>query len=224
MKALRFRTALAGTILVAVGLLSAGAALAAQVNTAGKLDIPAGVPLFAVSTDPVIQYVLGQDFKVTPRKPGNGSIKPVTITVTVNQRVLKPGVTLGDLGPDPTAVASLLQKMGIAPPPLGDTAGQPDDPYAAMVRREAVEPGDPAQQSLREYEAMNQVMTHAAGPQFGPNGMAGESEIYNTVVIARVTASGSSGAMTAVAVVRPGGSLRAAKELIAEEIANAVLH
>jgi hypothetical protein len=223
MKRQGFRAALAGAALLALGLLSASAAFAAQVKTAGKLDIPAGAPLFAVSTDPVIQYVLGQDFKVAPRKHGNASIAPVTITVTVNQRALKQGLTLGDLGPDAATVAGLLQKMGIAPPPLGDTASQHNDPYAAMVRRQAVEPGDPAQQTLREYEAMNQVMSHPGGPQFGPNGTAGDREIYNTVVIARVTASGFSGAMTAVAVVRPGENLRTVKELIAEEIANAVL-
>lgn len=205
-------------------MLSAGPALATQVKTAGKLDIPAGAPVFVVSTDPVIQYVLEQDFRVTPRKPGNGSVAPVTITVSVSQRVLKPGLSLGDLGPDGAAAAKLLQKMGIAPPPLGDTASQPDDPYAAMVRREAVEPGGAAQQSLSQYEALNPMMTRGAGRQLGPDGMGSGDRSHDTVIIARVTATGSRDVMTTVAVVRPGGNLRMAKELIAEEIANAVLH
>ncbi len=208
---------------MALVLTPVRAALGAEVATAGKLNVPSDSPVFAISTDSVVQYVLGQDFRTARRKPARASATPVTVTVTMNQREIKPGVTLGDLGPDPAAVAALLRKMGVEPPPLGDTDSRPGDPYAATLEHGVVQPGDPMQ-AFREYEAMNQVLMRPSGPRFGPSGRATGRDIYDTVIIARVTLSGSPDAMTAVAIVHPGDSLRAAKELIAEEIANSILH
>jgi hypothetical protein len=209
--------------LAALIVLGGRTAPAAEVRTAGKLSIPAGAPVLAVSTDPVVQYVLGQDLGVARRRPGALSTTPVTVTVTLNQRMLKPGVTLRDLGPDPAQVAMLLRQMGIEPPPLGDTDSRPADPYAATVRHGVLQPDDPMQ-AFRDYQAMNQALKNSGGPQFGPNGTATDKDIYDTVIVARATLSGSPDTLTAVTLIHPGDNVRTAKELIAEEVANALLH
>ncbi len=53
----------------------------------------------------------------------------------------------------------------------------------------------------------------------------GDDATYDTVIVARVTVSGAPDEMmTVVAVTHPGEDAHEAKKLIAEEIANAVLH
>ena len=67
-------------------------------------------------------------------------------------------------------------------------------------------------------------MMHPEGPKFGPNGNAKDEEIYDRAIVARATSSGSSDQMMAVVVAHPRDDVRTVKELLAEEIANSILH
>lgn len=209
-------------------LLAAANAMATEVKVAGKLTIPDRSPLFAVSTDPVIQSTLSEDFRGAHRDSSGASatspgLPMVTVTVSVKESVLAPGITLGKISlGDPFRVAQLMREAGSEPPPIGDTGDKPTDPYEASIERQQLQGNDPMQ-AFRDYEAANQVIRNAGQPRFGANGNATDKEIYDSVVVARANA-GSNEDLTAVAIIHPGDDVRAAKQLIAEEIANAVLH
>ena len=51
-----------------------------------------------------------------------------------------------------------------------------------------------------------------------------KNQIYDTVIVARASFEGAADELKVVAVVHSGDDARRAKELVAEEIANAVLH
>lgn len=209
--------------LVAVGI-AAAPVFAGNVRVAGKLTAPPHVPLAAVSTDPVIQQVLDEDFRGAHRGPDSGTQPPVTVTVTMNEKLLKPGLALGALGPgDLFLISSMLKDLGEEPPPVGDTGDKPSDPYSMMARQQFMQPGDPMQ-GYRDYRAMENSVMRPSGPRFGPNGNAPDKDIYDLILVGRATVSGSNDDLTAVAVVHPGDDVRAAKSLIAEEISNALLH
>lgn len=206
----------------ALALMAANFAFAANVQLAGKIAIAPDAAIAAVCTDPVIQNVLNEDFHGAHRDSGAGT--PVTVTVTIREKLLKPGVVLGDLGPgDPWELANLLRKAGTEPPPVGDTGTKTLDPYSASVEHQIMQPNDPMQ-GFRDYQTMRNALNAPQGPRFGPNGNAKDEEIYDRVIVARASASGSSDQMTVVAVVHPGDSIHTAKELLAEEIANSILH
>jgi hypothetical protein len=217
----------AGTVLGAIAAIVtivAGVALATEVQTDGKISVPQAAPLFAVCTDPVVQETLEQDFRDAHREPGNGHGPPVTVTVTVNDKLLKPGVVLGDLGPgDPWIIARLLRAAGTDPPPIGDTGNKPLDPYSEAARRNLMQPDDPAT-GLRNYQNFKNEAERPVGPRFGANGNASDDEIYDRAIVAHASVGGSPDQLTAVIVVHPRDDLRSAKELVAEEIANSVLH
>jgi hypothetical protein len=214
----RFICVAAGAALM---LAAATAAFAANVQLAGKITVAPDAPLAAVCTDPVIQNVLNEDFHGAHRDFGAGT--PVTITVTIRDKLLKPGVVLGDLGPgDPWELTNLLRKAGTEPPPVGDTGTAMLDPYSASVEHQVRQPDDPMQ-GFRNYQAMRNAFNTPQGPRFGPHGNAGDEQIYDRVIVARASSSGSTDRMTVVAVIHPGDSVRTAKELLAEEIANAIL-
>jgi hypothetical protein len=60
---------------------------------------------------------------------------------------------------------------------------------------------------------------------YRPSGTSGDdSNMYDTVVVARATLGTAPEEMTVVAVASPGEDVHEAKKLIAEEIANAILH
>jgi hypothetical protein len=202
----------------------ANPASAADVKTSGKLNVPDRSRLFAVCTDPTVQDTLNQDFKGAHRGPSDGDGPPVTITVTLTDRFLKPGVMLRDLGPgDPWTIANLLRATGTEPPPLGDTGDAAPDPYSLSAERSVMRPEDPMA-DYRAYQDMRANAMHPEAPKFGPNGKASDDQLYDRVLVANASASGSSGTMMAVCVSHPGEDSSAAKELIAEEIANEILH
>lgn len=208
---------------VAVAIFSAPA-FAGDVKIAGKLTAPERVPLTAVSTDPLIQQILDEDFRGAHRGPDSGGQPPITVTVTMNEKLLKPGLTLGALRPgDPLLISNMLKDLGEEPPPLGDTGDKPSDPYSTLARQQFMRPGDPMQ-GYRDYQTMENTVMRPSAPRFGANGNASEKEIYDLILVARATVSGSSDDLTAVAVIHPGDDVRAAKSLIAEEITNALLH
>lgn len=217
---------IAGICAAFVLLATAGPLWAIEVKSAGTLKVPQKAQLFAVATDPAVQQVLNQDFQLARRQNSEATDKDsVTITVSVNQSLLMPGVTLADLGPgDPTVVAKLLKEAGEQPPPVGDTGNGYYDPFKANLERQATEPAtDPMIEQLRKSQAFQQMLNHAGRPRFGPNGNAGPEEIYDTIIVARASASNSSDEMTVVVVVNPGDDIRVAKQLLAESIANVVL-
>lgn len=217
---------IAGICAAFVLLATAGPLWALEVKSAGTLKVPKKVQLFAVATDPTLQEVLNQDFQLAHRQDSKATDKDsVTITVSVNQALLMPGVTLADLGPgDPTVVAKLLKEAGEQPPPVGDTGSGHFNPFDANIERQATEPGtDPMMQRLRKYQAFQQTLHNMGAPRFGPYGNAGPAEIYDTIIVARASASNSSEQMTVVAVVNPGDDIKVAKQLLAESIANVVL-
>ncbi len=51
-----------------------------------------------------------------------------------------------------------------------------------------------------------------------------KTEIYDTVIVVRASLEGATDELKVVAVVHSGDDIRRAKELVSEEIANAVLH
>ncbi len=213
----RFRIA----FMLSAALAVAVTAAAAEVRTAGKLAMPKDASVVAVCTDPAVQNVLNEDLTVAQRgKPA--ASRELTLTVTVSQRLLKPGIALSDVAPGDPTVARLLRDAGAQPLPLGDTGSEPSiDPFSAAARRQATTPDDPVTSQLRSYQAMRQAIR--AQGSASPYDQMGE-QIYDTAIIARASLSGSASEFKVVAVVHAGDDLRTAKRLVAEEIANAVLH
>ncbi len=213
-----------GALLAALIVMAEGVARATEVQTDGKISVPQTAPVFAVCTDPVVQQTLEQDFRGAHRSPESGHGAPVTVTVTLSEKLLKPGVVLGDLGPgDPWLIAKLLRAAGTEPPPIGDTGNKPLDPYSEAARRQMMDPTDPMI-ALRNYQSFKNEMTRPEGPRFGPTGNASDEEIYDRAIVARATVGGSPEQLLAVVVVHPSDDVRSAKELVAEEIANSILH
>ena len=206
-------------------LISGPVAIASQVQTDGRISIPQTAPLFAVCTDPVVQQTLEEDFQGAHRGTDSGGTGlPVTVTVVVNETLLKPGIVLRDFGPgDPWVLARLLRAAGEEPPPIGDTGDKHLDPYSEAARKQLLDPDNPTL-GLQNYQNFRNEARRPEGPRFGPNGNASDEQIYDRVIVARASVGGSPDKMTAVVVVHPSEDVRAAKELVAEEIANAILH
>ncbi len=187
---------------------------------AGRLEVPANATVMAVCTDPVLQNVLNEDLRAgRPGQPANAD-SSVTLTVSVNQQMLAPGVSLNQMFPGDPSMVELLKQAGAEPPALGDTGDQPSDPYAQQLRGQALSPDDPATEQFKAYEASKLALSR--GPT--PYDNIPKTEIYDTVIVARASLEGAADELKVVAVVHSGDDLRRAKELVAEEIANAVLH
>lgn len=203
---------------MAAALSVSVAAGAARIETRGTLDAPADLPVVVVSTDPLIQQVLNQDLELAGRLPRSGESKSVTLTVVSNQRLLQPGVSLPDVAQGHPEVASMLQAAGVMALPLGDTGTAP--------LASAVNPGvpvDPAVLELRrEQEALRGRF--GAGHDPSPYDNLAPAAIYDTAIVTRATVNGHPNGVTVVAVTHPGEDQRATRKLIAEKIANLILH
>jgi hypothetical protein len=141
-------------ILVVFKLASAGAESA--VRKAGSLAVPNGAMMMVFCSDPLIQQVLSQDLQVAKRAAGTGTKAPLTLTVTVNQQALRPGVSLEQVAPGAPEVADLIKAAGETPPPLGDTGNQSD--RAAIARQQAIDHLHPVDSPMQEI--MNQFQAH----------------------------------------------------------------
>jgi hypothetical protein len=143
-------------------IMFAATVLAVEVRKAGKLSIPANIPLLAFSTDPTVQEVLSQDLSAARRGGATVSRSPMTLTVTVTDELLQPGASLEQLAPGDPQVAELIKAAGATPPPLGDTGNKYDE--AALARRMAEhEIGRPRD------NPMQQMISQLGGPgNFGP--------------------------------------------------------
>lgn len=245
-------------------LAGAHAAFAVQIEQAGKLKVPSDRVLVPFSTDPTVAQVLGQDFDVAHKSASAGAHAPLTLTVTVSQQQLKPGVSLNQVAPGDPQVADLIKAAGATPPPIGDTGDKPDEAAIARARAQRLmAPHDnPMQQLINQFEAPQGELGPpvpcdpqappgpgcAPAPEPTPRPRPGSPDytgdtqqymqqgksirrffphddaVYQTVIVARVTLSGAPEEMTVVGVTQPGEDVRAAKKLIAENIANAVLH
>jgi len=205
-------------IQAAAGLLAviaASWARAADVKTLGHLKVPPNASVITVCADPVVQRVLSEDFRA---HPGTGT--PVVLTVTVNARALAPGVSIQDLSPGDPSVAEMLRAMGAEPPPIGDTGDKPlEDPYTMQARRQVLQHEDAMMQQFRGYVARRSDMANAS-----PYNDIPADQMYQTAIVARASVSNSASEYKVVALVSPGDDISAAKKLVAEEIANAVLH
>src|ERR1700719_1909059 len=128
------------TAVLGIAVAIAGSAHAAEIKMAGKLNVPANVSVVAICTDPVVQNVLNEDLRAArPGQPSNPD-NSVTLTVTVNQQMLAPGVSLNQMFPGDPSMVELLKEAGADPPPLADVGNQPVDPYAQEARRQALAP------------------------------------------------------------------------------------
>lgn len=100
------------------------------------------------------------------------------------------------------------QSATMGPPMLPMT--QWPVPAAVAQQRSAIPP------YMQPYQSANRSgETHDAGDA---------STVYDTIFIARATAGSAGGELTVVAVAHPGFNPHEARKLIAEEIANSVLH
>src|ERR1700683_3538231 len=113
------RAAAALAIVVAIG----GFAHAADIKMAGKLDVPAGTTVIAICTDPLVPNVLNEDLRAARHAEPSTPDNSVTLTVTVNQQMLAPGVSLNEMFPGDPTMVRLLEQAGGDPPPLGDGGG-----------------------------------------------------------------------------------------------------
>ncbi len=208
---------------IAIAVAICGFAHAADIKLAGKLVAPANAGVIAVCTDPVVQNVLNEDLRAARNGLASNPENSVTLTVTVNQQLLAPGVSLNQMFPGDPSMVELLKAAGANPPPLGDSGDQPTDPYAQLARRRMLSPDDPtAEDQFRAYQVGQQAAHGVNAPS--PYSKIPKDQLYDTVIVARASLEGATDELKVVAVVHSGDDARRAKELVAEEIANAVLH
>jgi hypothetical protein len=197
-----------------IAITYATAASATDIKTLGRLKVPPDAAVMSVCTDPVVQSVLGEDLRQSHR---TGT--PVIVTVTVNSHALAPGVSLQDLSPGDPSVAGMLKDMGAEPPALGDTGDKPfEDQYTMQARRQILGHEDAGTTAMRGYVNNR----NEASPSQYDN--MPQDQMYQTVIIARASASDASTELKVVALVEPGGDVRTAKKMVAEAIADAILH
>ncbi|MGH7923067.1 MAG: hypothetical protein ACREQH_00585 [Candidatus Binatus sp.] len=205
---------------VAIAVAICGFARAGEIKMAGKLTPPANAGVVAICTDPVVQNVLNEDLRAARHGQPSNPDNSVTLTVSVTQQMLAPGVSLNQMFPGDPSMVELLKQAGAEPPPLGDSGDQPIDPFANEARRQALAPEDSMTEQFKAYQASRQAMDR--GPT--PYDDIPKNQIYDTVIVARASLEGAADELKVVAVVHSGDDARRAKELVAEEIANAVLH
>jgi hypothetical protein len=206
---------------LAIAVAVAGSADGAEIKMAGKLNVPADASVVAICTDPVVQNVLNEDLRAARHGQPSNPDNSVTLTVTVNQQMLAPGISLNQMSPGDPSMVELLKEAGAEPPPLADAGNQqPIDPFAQQARQQALAPDDPVTEQFKAYQARRNAIGN--GPT--PYDNIPKDQIYDTVIVARASLEGAADELKVVAVVHSGDEVRRAKELVAEEIANAVLH
>jgi len=205
---------------LAIAVAIAGSARAADVKVAGKLNVPADASVVAICTDPVVQNVLNEDLRAAHHGQPSNPDNSVTLTVSVNQQMLAPGISLNQMFPGDPSMVELLKAAGAEAPPLADAGNEPIDPFAQHARQQALAPDDPVTEQFKAYQARRNAIGN--GPT--PYDNIPKDQIYDTVIVARASLEGATDELKVVAVVHSGDDVRRAKELVAEEIANAVLH
>jgi hypothetical protein len=210
-------TAVAAAIAFAIAVC--GTSHATTIKTAGRLKLPPHTDVIVICNDPTVLNVLNQDMGAERATLGNVT-KTLTLTVTVNQKTLAPGVSLNELFPGDPSMAELLQAAGANLPPLGDTGDQPSDPYADAARRQAEGLDDPLTAEFRGSQAYKQSMRSNSS---SPYSSIPKDQIYDTVIVARATLGISLQELKIVAVIHGGDDAQEAKKLVGEEIINSIL-
>ncbi len=160
--------AIFGVILLCLLGVMAPRALALEVRKAGKITVPDNAQVVPFSTDAMVAGVLRQDFEAEHRGADANARSPVTLSVSVTERPLRPGVSLQDLAPGDPDVEALLKAAGATPPPVGDTGTDVDEAALARARAEnhMLPPGATPMQNL-----FNTIQTHGElGPTADPSG------------------------------------------------------
>jgi len=157
--------------LISIGLLGVMVprASAVEVRTSGKVTVPENAQVVPFSTDAVVADVLRQDFVAEHRGADVSATSPVTLSVSVTQQALRPGVSMQQLAPGDPEVEALLKSAGATPPPVGDTGTDVDEVALARARAEnhMPPPGATPMQNL-----FNRIETHAdlGPPTADPSG------------------------------------------------------
>jgi len=203
----------------------ASAARAVEVRSKGKLVVPVNSPVMVVSTDPILQRILSEDLAVEQKRVKLDGAT-MTLTVTLHQQKLQPGVSLSDVFPGDPDVAELLKAAGAQAPALTDTGTTTTDPYDAAAGAQARNPTESAAQRLDRMSGYSQLpgFYDNYNPKKYQSGQDDMGDIYDSAIVARTELSGGGGAMMVVAIVHPGEDPRKVRKLIAEKIANAILH
>jgi len=105
---------------LAIAVAIGGVAHAADIKMAGKLNAPADASVVAICTDPVVQNVLNEDLRAARHGQPSNPDNSVTLTVSMNEQMLAPGVTLNQMFPGDPSMVELLKAAGADPPPLGE--------------------------------------------------------------------------------------------------------
>lgn len=144
-------------ICACVVALATPRAWAMEVRKAGSVTVPAGAKVIPFSTDAIVADVMRQDFEAEHRGADANSVSPVTLSVSVTERALQPGVSLQDLAPGDPDIEALLKSAGATPPPVGDTGTEVDEAALARARAEnhMLPPGSTPMQNI-----FNQIQTH----------------------------------------------------------------
>jgi hypothetical protein len=132
-------------------------AQALEIRKSGKINVPPAVGVVAFSTDALVADRLRQDFAAEHRGADANAPSPLTLSVTVSESPLKPGVSLQDLAPGVPDLDALLKSAGATPPPVGDTGTDVDEAALARARAQnhMLPPGATPMQNL-----WNQIQTH----------------------------------------------------------------
>jgi hypothetical protein len=137
--------------------LAAPRALALEVRKSGKITVPRDVGVVPFSTDALVADRLRQDFQAEHRLAEASAPSPLTLSVSVTEQPLKPGVSLQDLAPGDPDIEALLKSAGATPPPVGDTGTDVDEAALARARAQnrMLPPGATPMQNV-----LNQIQTH----------------------------------------------------------------
>ncbi len=158
-------------IVSSVIAIAAPRAMALEVRRAGKISVPGNAQVVAFSTDAVVADVLRQDFEAEHRGADANATDPVTLSVSVTEQSLRPGVSLQDLAPGDPDVEALLKSAGATPPPVGDTGTEVDEAALARARaqNDMLPPGASPMQSLM---STLQGQSNLGAPTADPMGAA----------------------------------------------------
>lgn len=137
-------------------LLAAPRALAVEIRSSGRISVPAGVSVVPFSTDALVADRLREDFQAEQRLADANATAPLTLTVTMSEQPLRPGVSLQELAPGDPNIAALIKSAGATPPPIGDTGTGVDEAALARARAQnhMLPPGATPMQNL-----WNQIQT-----------------------------------------------------------------
>ena len=152
------RTLIRFTLIAAMIVsVAASRTMALEIRTSGKITVPADVKVVPFSTDALVADRLRQDFEAEHRLASGSANAPLTLSVTMTESPLRPGVSLQDLAPGDPDIEGLIRSAGATPPPVGDTGTEVDEAALARARAQnhMLPPGATPMQN-----AWNQIQTH----------------------------------------------------------------